>query len=139
MSELTLQDRLRLQLAEVEMLSSMYPRRDEFSLLNASAVCEYQDFLDEKAESISASLDLCFKIATGSVSLCFTWMPFRELRVSSIAAFFIVRSDRGHLLSLHAYLRSAVIAASLRALKRNDVRVESSHRAKSGHFSRPTV
>lgn len=66
-----LSEDLGLQLAEVEMLSSMYPRSDEFKLLGAHAVSEFRDFLDGKCDGVTSSLDLNFKIRTevGAIDL----------------------------------------------------------------------
>lgn len=64
MEQRNLSENLSLQLAEVEMLSSMYPRNDEFKLLGAHAVSEIRDFLDGKCNEVSASLDLNFTIRT---------------------------------------------------------------------------
>lgn len=71
MEQRNLSENLSLQLAEVEMLSSMYPRNDEFKLLGAHAVSEIRDFLDGKCNGVSASLDLNFTIRTeaGAVDL----------------------------------------------------------------------
>uniref|UniRef100_G3MPC8 RWD domain-containing protein n=1 Tax=Amblyomma maculatum TaxID=34609 RepID=G3MPC8_AMBMU len=71
MESSNLNDNLNLQLAEVEMLSSMYPRSDEFKLLTAHAVSEFRDFLDGKCDVVFGSLDLNFRIRTeaGTVDL----------------------------------------------------------------------
>lgn len=64
-------ENLSLQLAEIEMLSSMYPRNDEFKLLGAHAVSEFGDFLDGKSDGVASSLDLSFTIRTevGAIDL----------------------------------------------------------------------
>lgn len=71
MAEISLRDNLELQLAELEMLSSMYPRSEEFKLLSAHAVSEFRDYLDGKCDVVSSSLDLNVKIRvdSGSVDL----------------------------------------------------------------------
>lgn len=62
MAEILLRENLELQLAELEMLSSMYPRSEEFKLLSAHAVSEFRDYLDGKCDVVSSSLDLNFII-----------------------------------------------------------------------------
>ncbi|XP_077520535.1 RWD domain-containing protein 2A [Amblyomma americanum] len=71
MEPANLSENFSLQLAEVEMLSSMYPRSDEFKLLTAHAVSEFRDFLDGKCDVVLSSLDLNFTIRTdaGTVDL----------------------------------------------------------------------
>lgn len=66
-----LRDNLELQLAELEMLSSMYPRSEEFKLLSAHAVSEFRDYLDGKCDVVSSSLDLNFtiRVESGRVDL----------------------------------------------------------------------
>lgn len=66
MAEITLRDNLDLQLAELEMLSSMYPRSEEFKLLSAHAVSEFRDYLDGKCDVVSSSLDFNFTIRVES-------------------------------------------------------------------------
>lgn len=62
-------ENLSLQLAEVEMLTSMYPRNDEFKLVGAHAVSEFRDFLDGKSDGVASSLDLNFTIRTEVVRI----------------------------------------------------------------------
>lgn len=62
MSETEVKDNVRLQLAELELLSSMYPRSDEFRIVNPSAVGEFQEFLEGKATSVLSWLDLRFAV-----------------------------------------------------------------------------
>lgn len=66
MAEILLRDNLELQLAELEMLSSMYPRSEEFKLLSAHAVSEFRDYLDGKCDAVSSSLDMNFTIPVDS-------------------------------------------------------------------------
>ncbi|KAG0422537.1 hypothetical protein HPB47_001648, partial [Ixodes persulcatus] len=66
MTDEELKENLSLQLAEIEMLTSMYPGNDEFKLLSPAAVSEFQDFIDGKTSSVQTSLDVSFKIATES-------------------------------------------------------------------------
>ncbi|KAM7291738.1 RWD domain-containing protein 2A isoform X1 [Ixodes scapularis] len=66
MTDEELKENLSLQLAEIEMLTSMYPGNDEFKLLSPAAVSEFQDFIDGKTSSVQTSLDISFKIATES-------------------------------------------------------------------------
>uniref|UniRef100_A0A2R5LK82 RWD domain-containing protein n=1 Tax=Ornithodoros turicata TaxID=34597 RepID=A0A2R5LK82_9ACAR len=61
MSKEELRENISLQLAEVEMLWSMYPN-DEFQVVNSTAVSEYQDFLQQKCSAVSSWLDFLFAL-----------------------------------------------------------------------------
>ncbi|CAN8006042.1 unnamed protein product [Ixodes hexagonus] len=69
MTDAELKENFSLQLAEIEMLASMYPGSDEFKLLTPTAVSEFQDFIDGQTGSVQTSLDFSFKIVTESVTV----------------------------------------------------------------------
>ena len=72
--QICIREMLDLQLSELEMLQSMFPNSDEFSLDDPVVMTEIREFLDGKIayDYLNGRIGFCIKLSPGDQKVCYT-------------------------------------------------------------------